>query len=322
MTMLDERYSDILEDPGDPHALHLVNDLDAVFRATGPPSYLRASIAQVLAQRAAAREQRKIRVWCRMGFRLATLAVAAVLAATGVLVRLHGAGPTPVSAQSVLDRAASAGLPPNRAMHLVYRLTMPGERASLDIWIETNSRGAVARTAGTIEERTAGTVTRIIRSVDDGRIYRGYEYLPSGNLSLVRKFLLTDARLRRLEKQIDDPLIRSGLSSIDWNNPKIVAQYLSRLAHRSPKYVHLLPKRLLDGVSVYPLKVDRGPNWPAMTVYFDAHTYIFRGLDGGIGPHGGVTPNYRLVKQKTVPLSAVPAHTFEYHPPKHAWVIP
>ena len=322
MTMLDERYSDILENPGDPHALHLVNDLDAVFRATSPPSYLRASIAQVLAQRAATGEQRKVRPWRRTGFRLAALAVVAVLAATGVLVHFHGAGPTPVSAQSVLDRAASVGLPPNRATHLVYRLTLPGERVSLDIWLESNSRGAVARTAGTIEERTAGTVVSIIRWVDDGRIYRGYRYFPSGNLSFVRKFSVTDIRWRQLEKQMDDPLVRSGLSSLDWYKPRIVAQYLSRLAHRAPKYVHLLPKRLLDGVSVYPVKVDRSPNWPAMTVYFDAHTYIFRGLDGGTGPHRGVTPNYRLVKQKTVPFSAVPPHTFEFHPPKHAWVIP
>jgi hypothetical protein len=320
--MLDERYSDILEDPGDPHALHLVNDLDAVFRATSPPSYLKASIAQVLAQRAAAREQKKIRGWRRMGFRLAALAVVAVLAATGVLVHLHGAGPTPVSAQSVLDRAASIGLPPNRAMHLVYRLTMPGETEPIDIWIETNSRGGVARTAETMRERAAATVVSISRWVDDGRIIRGYYYFPSGSLSFVRKFSMTDARYRQLEKRIDDPLSRSGLSSLDWYKPRIVAQYLSRLAHRSPKYVHLLPKRLLDGVSVYPVKVDRGPNWPAMTVYFDAHTYISRGIDGGIGPHGEIAPNMRLVTQKTVPFSAVPPHTFEFHPPKHAWVIP
>jgi hypothetical protein len=262
-----------------------------------------------------------------MGFRLAALAVATILAATGVLVHLHGAGPTPVSAQSVLDRAASVGLPPNRATHLVYRLTMP--RASVDSWVETNSiwmesnsRGAVTRTAGTIRERAAATVVSIIRWVDDGQIYRGYYYFPSGSLSLVRKFAMTDARYRQQEKRIDDPLIRSGLSSLDWNNPNIVAQYLSRLAHRSPKYVHLLPKRLLDGVSVYPVKVNRGPNWPAMTVYFDAHTYIFRGIDGGTGPHGEIAPNMRLVTQKTVPFSAVPPHTFEFHPPKHAWVIP
>ena len=319
MTMLDERYSDILEDPGDPHALHLVNDLDSAFRATSPPSYLKASIAQVLAQRAAAREQRKARRWRRLGFRLAALAVVAVLATTGVLVHLRGAGPTPVSAQSVLDRAASIGLPPNRAMHLVYRQTMPGQTDLTDMWMETNSHGAVARTAGTEKDRTAGTVVGISRWVDDGRTIRSYYYFPSGSLSFVRKFSMTDARYGQLEKLVD-PLSRSGLS--DWFNPKTVAQYLSRLAHRSPKYVHLLPERLLDGVSVYPVKVDRSPNWPAMTVYFDAHTYVFRGVDGSTGPHGVILPNLRLVERKTVPFSAVPPHTFEFRPPKHAWVIP
>jgi hypothetical protein len=289
--------------------------------ATQPPPQLSPAIAQPLKLLGDALEERTVRIWHRVGLRLAALAVAAVLAATGVLVRFHDAGPTPVSAQSVLDRAASIGLPPNRAIHLVYRDTMLGQTDLTDIWMESNSRGAVARAAGTEKDRSAGTVVDIIRWVDDGRIYRSYEYFPSGSLSTVRKYSVTDARYRQLEKQVKNPFIRSGLSSLDWYKPGIVAQYFSRLARSAPEYVHLLPKRLLDGVSVYPIKVDRSPNWPAMTIYFDAHTYIYRGGDPGNDPHFGITPRPRLVKQKTVPFSAVPPHTFELHIPK-GWVIP
>jgi hypothetical protein len=81
--------------------------------------------------------------------------------------------------------------------------------------------------------------------------------------------------------------------------------------------VHLLPARRLDGVRVDAMRVD--PLYaPSYTLYFDARSYVLRGMDiaGGRGGQG------RLVLAVTMPASAVPPHTFTPHAPPAARDLP
>ena len=114
------------------------NLLREAYRST-PPAYLGAGIDQTIHLRLTAPAQplRKLRLPLprRVGVRIVAAATAAALVAGGLLIQLHGAGVTPVSAQSVINRAAAAGPVAGQVQHSTYQLTTSdGYTGTADLW--------------------------------------------------------------------------------------------------------------------------------------------------------------------------------------------
>src|SRR5947209_18473434 len=134
MTTLDERYADLLNAEDEPGFVQLVAELDTLREGSPSPRgdlmvrHALAARAQDLAQQAPRRPTRVggagRRRWApHLPARLSAAVAASALVLFSLGTYLRDQGPTPVSAQTVLHRAAAAGPGPNEATHAIYRVS-------------------------------------------------------------------------------------------------------------------------------------------------------------------------------------------------------
>src|SRR5262249_3159611 len=131
MTQPDARAHDRPEDDLGPAGTRLIADLTRAYQAPTPPPHLDTAVLQAIRASALERDRPQTpaagspRLRLRPAVRraryagLAAVAAALLLAVSGLAGALHVGGPTPVSAQTVLRRAAARQMAPNQAAHLV-----------------------------------------------------------------------------------------------------------------------------------------------------------------------------------------------------------
>jgi hypothetical protein len=151
MTTLDERYADLLEADDAQGLLRLVAELDAMRH--GAPSR-RADMTIRYALRAHAVERAHTPLSLRPhlgaarragGIRGLPARVGVAIAATVALVLgggmyLHGPSATPVSAQTILQDAPTAGLAPNQITKFDYQVSNSANfGGSVQIWVGANT---------------------------------------------------------------------------------------------------------------------------------------------------------------------------------------
>jgi hypothetical protein len=82
----------------------------------------------------------------RLRLRLVTPIMAAAVLLLSLGAYLHVQGPTPVSAQTILKQAETAGLAPDQITKFVYQVTNSANfGGSVQIWVEANADGQPAR---------------------------------------------------------------------------------------------------------------------------------------------------------------------------------
>jgi hypothetical protein len=157
MIQNDDRSFDPVTEPGDPAAARAVAALDRAYTAT-PPTHLRAAMDRAVHTALATPRASTAPVprrWARLPAaprrRLAALATVLLLALSGAagVLRLGGlAGPTPASAQTILRRAATAGMAPNQVTHFVYQITSStGFADTRQFWVQADANGRPERVA-------------------------------------------------------------------------------------------------------------------------------------------------------------------------------
>jgi hypothetical protein len=303
MTRDTERLSGLLEPANEP----ALEALDRAYTTFPPPSLREAMDQAVHARMSRPRPvpQRHFRL-PSLG-RLLLPALAALLLATGGLVEFLSAGsPAPVSAQSVLRRAAAVRLPPNSASHLVYRVsvTVEGPHSGIeDTWIESDAAGNPIATVQTLTLSVKNIFTRYVQT--DGETYAYNPELRNDNTIAMRPEALADP---------------SWLVPNHMFDGATVARYLN--APDQQQEVQRLPDQTLDGHAVDVVQVDGGANRPALrtTLYFDAYSYVLRGFDTTSIDSSYPIPTWqvRLTSSSTTPAAAVPAHTFTLNAPADA----
>ncbi|HVA88234.1 MAG TPA: hypothetical protein VNL71_00185 [Chloroflexota bacterium] len=311
MTMLNEQYPDLLSDRPDPTLARVVADLDRVREiATAATVSPRrdAAIRQALYARALTREPSR-RVFPLHG-RLAALAAALVIVLGGLGGYPRSTGPAPVSAQTVLSRAAAVHLVPNQAAHLTYWVTVTdGARiiamGTADTWIQGGARGIPMKSAQTL---SLGTTRLSGRYVRIGAQVYAYNSL--------HRTILVSPEARAIPSWVVPPNLFNGAS---------LAQDLRVLAERSPRQVQAQPRQTLAGKIVDVIIVDGWMGRPAQrtTFYFDAQTYALRGFDAVSADPSYPTASWkaRLSSEDTVAAAAVPARTFTLNAPVTARVV-
>lgn len=255
--------------------------------------------------------------------RLASLAAAALLAASSVAGYLRLSGPTPAAAdtQRILRRAAAAlQLAPNEAVHAVYSVAVDtsgldannpkagsGLTGTADVWVQTDASGAPALSAQTLTTSKSGMASRFIQV--GAQVY-AYNPEMRGDDTI---WINPEARIHP-----------SWLIPRDLFNGASVAQELNTLAARSPQQVHLLPQQTLDGHTVDVIEVDGWTNGPAQrtTFYVDAQSYMLRGFDAASRDPSYPMPSWqvRLGSYAAMPAAAVSPHTFTLDAPATARV--
>jgi hypothetical protein len=87
--------------------------------------------------------------WRPFPLRRLTAPIAAlVLVALGTGTYLLGVGPSPVSAQTILRHAATAGLVSSQVTHFIYQITSStGFTGTAQIWVQADTSGAPSRVA-------------------------------------------------------------------------------------------------------------------------------------------------------------------------------
>jgi hypothetical protein len=309
MNPLTDRYPDLLSDQDDPALLACVADLDATRAVFTLPPECDAAIARVLFAEAPLPGRPTVRPslhrltslpWPALRWRLAPLLMAALLVGSGLGAYLHGAGSTPVSAQTVLQRAAAVSSGPNEATHTTYRLTASGgDTGTADVWVGTEAQGAPLEFALTVSMSRNGQPA----------------------LELSSQSVLTDQSL-----QVYDPA--KNTVTLSSNGPPdqpdglftgvLVAQKqgLGLEAGRQPSSFGL-QQEAIDGVSVYALTLDDGSN---QILYFNTQSYILEGADW---VQAGRSWQARLdpASHQTMALAAVPPHAFTLTAPANAHVV-
>jgi len=287
----------------------ILAELDRLYSAHVPP-HLRDGVDRTVFSRMAAPTPARNR-----RLRVPSLSRVPVALVTGLAVVLGGlasisrlSAPTMASAQSVLHRAAAVRMSPNEAMHLTYAVTVsvPGqgtEKALLggmaDVWIESDGNGRPVR--------SSQMLTLAVKNLSSRYIQEGgetYSYNPE---------LRGDNTIAIAPEARSDP---SWLVPNHLFDGASVAAYLNGEAGSGTR---LLPQQTLDGHTVDAVRVDGGPNRPALrtTFYFDAQTYLLRGFDAV-----GIDPSYpmpswraRLTGEVSLPASAEPAGIFKLNAP-------
>jgi hypothetical protein len=239
--------------------------------------------------------------------RLVPVALAVLVAAGGIGTYLHSQSTTPVSAQTVLQRAAAVSPGPNAATHSNYRLSATGGiTGTADLWVGTDTNGIA----------TDFALTQTVS--ESGR--------PAPNLSgrLVqndREFQVYDPATNTITTSSQGiPYPTAGTSSAVQNLEGIligtfVAQKLNRaLAGGMLPNAWKMQQETLNGVSVYALRLE------GQTFYFNTQSYVLEGADWA---QGGQPWQARLdhTSSQSTPLSAVPAHTFTLNAPAGARVV-
>jgi hypothetical protein len=327
---------------------HLVALLDRAYRSRPSPALDAGMMAALRAGRAGERSQ-VVPFFGRLpsagGRRLASLAVALALLIAAAAGSLRLSGPVPVSAKSVLSRAAAAmRLAPGQAAHLTYAVTItpPAQSAGsvtttglarmkadsamesqADVWVQGSSDGAVAMSSQTL-------------TLPDGALAKGQpsqSAAGSANTRLIARYLQRGQQVYGFIAG-DNWIVIPGSHDQHpgWMIPNAaldsagLAQALSTLAQHSPQQVRLLPGQTIDGNAVNVLQVDGWADAPGMrtTFYFDGQSFELRGFDAE-----SIDPSYptaswqvRLTSYTTVAASDVPSTAFTLNAPADSRVDP
>lgn len=275
------------------------------------------------------------------GRRLIPMGAALALLAGGSLGALRLSGPQPVSAQTVLSRAAAAmRLGPGQAAHLSYDVTIastpaqigdaPGSNGPVpsqpqtggaaagkgtmlshaDVWVRADAAGVPAQSSQTLSDPANPANGLLARYLQLGQQTYGYIIgrpnwiVIPGSHDQHPGWMIPNAAL-------------DGAG---------VAQDLSALAQRSPQQVQLLPQRTIGGIAVDALQVNGWADAPAMrtTFYFDRGTFLLRGFDAASSDPSYPTPAWRvrLTDYAAVASTALPVDAFALHAPADAQVDP
>jgi hypothetical protein len=268
------------------------------------PSHLQARIDQSvhthMAAPAAPTRRPRLPLPRRMAAQIAAAGLVAALVAGGVLSQLHGSGVTPVSAQTVYDRAVVAAPAAGEAQHLTYRLTTSdGYTGTAELWVGTStSDGADLRAlTETLTRNGVPAPDLDVQFVSTGAAPRIYD--PATNTIIVGKSdIMAMSGLRLL---VGSYLAPKMATLLHLGNP-------GELTH-GRKVTH----STLNGKGVYGLTLgDFG------TLYFNDQTYVLEGLDWSDQSRSWQA---RLGDEKTLPLASVPAGTFELHAPATARTV-
>jgi hypothetical protein len=276
----------------------LITDLQAAYRRPPPRAAVDDTIRRAVAARVAQQDvPARRRMPRRWHPRLSVAMVATVLLSVGLGTYLHRQSPTPVSAQTILHRAAAVTSVPNEATHSTYRITASGGyTGTIDVWVGTDAQGAPSEFAMTASMSLNG-------QPDPGFDHRGV--------------------MTNQESQAYDPVrntitITSPPSGEDQQFEGVfVAALIAQTMNKCPAAVQ---QRTLDGVPVYALRFEESNQ----AVYFNTQTYVLEGSDW--------TQNWEISSAwhwharldpsgyHTMPLSAVPPHTFSLNAPATAQV--
>ena len=309
MTTLDEQYADLLNGDDDPAFARLIAQLDTLGEGSPTPQgdmvirHALAVHARDLAETGRDRP-RQGGVWQHLRvpfgwhllqarFSVAAAVVAAVLLSVGTYV--HVQGPTPVSAQTVLHRAAAASPGANMASHATYRVSSSdGSTGTADVWIGYDGSGAATQLALNLTMSQHGqpapdlNATLVVGGTGLTQAYHPTQQLPPPPL--------TDTRGT-------PPAVGGASGPGAMMKGIVVGTLLARKLSKQPD-AYILRQETLDGVPVYALQpTDAG----AVTYYFNAQSYALHGADW---VQDGSSWQARLVSSSTVPLSSAPAHTF------------
>src|SRR5437879_5091757 len=148
MTTLDERYSDLLDAEHDPDLVRLVAQLNTMRHGTPSPR-ADTTIRHALRAHAVERTRTPMSLRSRLGVeprgwwirglhaRVGVAIVATAALVLGAGMYLHGPSATPVSAQTILRAAATAGVAPNQITKFVYQVTNSANFGGpVQIWVE------------------------------------------------------------------------------------------------------------------------------------------------------------------------------------------
>jgi hypothetical protein len=256
------------------------------------------------------------------GRRFGAVAVPALAIAVFVLVvSLPFGGHGGASAEMLLRRAAAITFEPNQARHLVYDVTMTlaGHVATGtgEIWIATDAAGKAVRATETLRLTKSAAAPQMVVERDQQTALGTYTYDGTHNTIVIpsRNDPGWSAR--------STPTLPLPVYLLDGAT---VAQRVADFAAQGAAHVRLLPERMIDGVTVDPVRVDGWPNGAsiATTLYFDAGTHLLRGFDS----HGS-DPSYdspvwrvRLSDQTSAPRATAPADAFPLDAPPSAQVQP
>ena len=306
MNPLTERYSDLLGDQDDPALLACVADLDATRAVLTLHPEDDAAIARVLCadaplpvRPAARRPLHRLTSlsWPARRRQLAPLLMAVLLVGSGLGVYLHGAGPSPVNAQTILHRVAAVTSVPNHATHSTYRITgSGGYTGTVDVWVGTDAQGAVSEFAMTASMSLNG-------QPDPGLDHRGV--------------------MTNQESQVYDPARNTITASSppSGEDQQFEGVFVGTLVARTMNRCQVaVQQQTLDGVPVYALRFEPSNQ----TVYFNTQSYVLEGSDwtrnweisSAWHWHARLDPS----SYQTMPLSAVPLHTFRLNAPPTARV--
>jgi len=356
----DERYADIVDAYSDIELRGLVDDLDRVCATATLPPDLRVSIDRaVYASIDQARDQplhvrgrlfvlhwprftnhaqphrpaRPAPLYARPYARVMSIAAGLALILSGTVGYLHVFSPTPVSAQAILRRVASAAAhpvaAPDQVVHeistvsTVLTLNHAAPRdITIDAWTRLDAAGALLQQAATISATATGApYARLLRTATGEQYY-----------DPIRNDVTGDTWPR----QQASPAIREAI-----RDPLGIARMtqLARSARQgAAQTIRLLPQQTLDGAPVEMVRIDnvapmRGVSMASaapvprltMTLYIDARSYAIRGLDldESTGPSAATRVlSERVTRFDTVPLASLPADTFSLHAPANAQESP
>jgi len=257
------------------------------------------------------------------------VATALGLASGGLSAYLRLQPAEPVSAQSVLRRAAAAMAPvsPDRVVHETSRYEglnlggLTGQQAraagpvTIDQWTQFTATGAISRQVTAGASAGGAPLFRALQSGRDAQIY-----------AVAANTVQTGAIPKgQGASWIDNPM---GITDLP--------AFVRAVQQGAFPDVRLLPRTTLNGVPVdvienkviepLPPGAQTGlkPAQDVFTLYLDAGDYTVRGMDQlWIDSRGGthVNTRIRVTARQIVPLSAVPTGTFALRAPASARVV-
>jgi hypothetical protein len=276
-----DRDNDLPAERGSELRTQLLDDLRRAYKPAPKLSAVDAAILRMAHDRsdlqtnpktAAKRPRRRLR--------LAVPIAALVMLSLGIGTYLHSPSPTPVSAQTILRRAATAGLTPNQITHFVYQITSStGYSGTSQFWVKSDADGAPTRIAFDVSEPCSQQPKGDQRACAPARV--AINVSDPENVAIPRH---------------------------------LVGAYEAYVAHNLPASLagsQVVGHQTLDGV---PVDVVQEPS--GAVLYFDAQSYIVRGADWSMDKDGTSSPSFwhaRLLQYGTVPASAAPAGPWHSH---------
>jgi hypothetical protein len=274
--------------------------LREAYRST-PPAHLGAGIDQTIHARltAPAPPPRHLRLPLprRVGVRIGAVATAAALVAGGLLLQLHGAGVTPVSAQTVINRAAAAGPVAGQVQHSTYQLTTSdGYTGTADLWFGNQaSQDCPVALTESLSRNGVDTPALDLRFVMNGGESRTYD--PATNTIIVGSpDMTTYSGLRLLMDVFAGRKFGFALQA------GATTPSASQLTHGT-----------FNGVGVYSVSMG------AMgTLDFNDQSYRLEGLTWTVGSQRWEA---RVLSETDLPLASAPSGTFDLNAPASAQTV-